>query len=78
MGLEHHEEDFDQTFAVWGVPQGSLFIMLPFLGLRPPGAIPGRYWIPRRESCGPMLECRRASIYKCWKLSMLELMLTVR
>ena len=31
MGLERHEEDFGQTLAVWGVPEGP-YIMLPFLG----------------------------------------------
>ncbi len=40
MGLEHHEEDFDQTFAVWGVPQGS-YLMLPFLGPSTTRGIPG-------------------------------------
>jgi phospholipid-binding lipoprotein MlaA len=29
MGLERHEEDFGQTLAVWGVPEGP-YIMLPF------------------------------------------------
>lgn len=31
VGLEKHEEDFDQTFAVWGVPQGP-YLVLPVLG----------------------------------------------
>ena len=31
MGLERHEEDFSQTLAVWGVPEGP-YLMLPFLG----------------------------------------------
>lgn len=31
IGLEAHEEDFDQTLAVWGVPSGP-YIELPFLG----------------------------------------------
>ena len=31
MGLERHEEDFGQTLAVWGVPEGP-YIMLPLLG----------------------------------------------
>lgn len=30
-GIEHHSEDFGETFAVWGVPDGP-FLMLPFLG----------------------------------------------
>ena len=30
-GLVRHEEDFGQTFAVWGIPQGN-FVTLPVLG----------------------------------------------
>jgi phospholipid-binding lipoprotein MlaA len=30
-GLDKHNEDFGQTLAVWGLPQGS-YIVLPFLG----------------------------------------------
>lgn len=30
-GLERHDEDFGQTLAVWGVPDGP-FVMIPFLG----------------------------------------------
>lgn len=40
VGLDHHEEDFDQTFAVWGVPQGS-YLMLPLLGPSTTRGIPG-------------------------------------
>ncbi len=31
MGLEGHDEDFGQTLAVWGVPEGP-FLMLPLFG----------------------------------------------
>lgn len=31
MGLEHHSEDFGQTLAVWGVPQGP-YLVLPLAG----------------------------------------------
>lgn len=31
MGLQKHDEDFGQTFAVWGIPEGP-YIVLPFLG----------------------------------------------
>lgn len=31
MGLEGHDEDFGQTLAVWGVPDGP-YLMLPLLG----------------------------------------------
>ena len=31
IGLEHHNEDFGQTLAVWGVPSGN-YLVLPILG----------------------------------------------
>ncbi|MBD3649429.1 MAG: VacJ family lipoprotein [Pseudomonadales bacterium] len=31
MGLGKHEEDWGQTFAVWGIPDGP-YLVLPFLG----------------------------------------------
>ena len=31
MGMEKHNEDFGQTLAVWGVPDGP-FVMIPFAG----------------------------------------------
>ena len=31
MGLEEHREDFGQTLAVWGVPQGP-YLLLPLFG----------------------------------------------
>ena len=30
-GLEQNEEDFDQTLAMWGVPEGA-YLVLPFVG----------------------------------------------
>jgi phospholipid-binding lipoprotein MlaA len=40
IGLEKNEEDFDQTLAVWGVPQGS-FLVIPLLGPTTVRGIPG-------------------------------------
>jgi phospholipid-binding lipoprotein MlaA len=40
VGLEQNEEDFEQTLAVWGVPQGSYFV-LPLLGPITTRGIPG-------------------------------------
>lgn len=31
MGMKRHDEDFGQTLAVWGVPEGP-YLMLPLLG----------------------------------------------
>lgn len=33
MGLERHNEDFGQTFATWGIPDGP-YVVLPLLGPR--------------------------------------------
>lgn len=40
VGWEQNEEDFDQTLAVWGVPQGS-YLVIPFLGPTTYRGIPG-------------------------------------
>lgn len=40
VGWEQNEEDFEQTLAVWGVPQGS-YLVLPFLGPTTARGIPG-------------------------------------
>lgn len=40
VGLEQNDEDFEQTLAVWGVPQGS-YLVIPFLGPTTTRGIPG-------------------------------------
>jgi phospholipid-binding lipoprotein MlaA len=40
FGLEKHDEDFAQTLAVWGVPQGP-YLVLPLLGPSTGRGIPG-------------------------------------
>jgi phospholipid-binding lipoprotein MlaA len=40
VGLPRNEEDFEQTLAVWGVPQGS-YLVIPFLGPSTVRGIPG-------------------------------------
>ena len=40
LGLEKHEEDFAQTLAVWGVPQGP-YLVLPVLGPSTSRGVPG-------------------------------------
>ncbi len=40
VGLEQNDEDFEQTLAVWGVPQGS-YLVLPLLGPSTWRGIPG-------------------------------------
>ena len=40
LGLEKHEEDFAQTLAVWGVPQGP-YLVLPIIGPATSRGVPG-------------------------------------
>jgi phospholipid-binding lipoprotein MlaA len=40
VGLEQNDEDFEQTLAVWGVPQGS-YLVLPLLGPSTARGLPG-------------------------------------
>lgn len=40
VGWEQNDEDFEQTLAVWGVPQGS-YLVIPFLGPTTARGIPG-------------------------------------
>jgi phospholipid-binding lipoprotein MlaA len=40
VGLEQNDEDFEQTLAVWGVPQGS-YLVLPLLGPSTVRGLPG-------------------------------------
>lgn len=40
LGFEKHEEDFAQTLAVWGVPQGP-YLVLPVLGPITTRGVPG-------------------------------------
>ncbi|NJO55562.1 MAG: VacJ family lipoprotein [Rhodospirillales bacterium] len=39
-GLPFHDEDFGQTLAVWGLPEGP-YLMLPFLGPSNPRDVAG-------------------------------------
>jgi phospholipid-binding lipoprotein MlaA len=41
IGLDAHEEDFGQTFGVWGIPPGP-YLVLPFLGPSSPRDAVGR------------------------------------
>lgn len=40
IGLPKHDEDFDQTLAVWGTPMGP-YIVLPFIGPSSPRGMGG-------------------------------------
>lgn len=40
IGLEFHDEDFGQTLAVWGIPEGP-YVMIPILGPSNPRDVVG-------------------------------------
>ena len=40
VGLEQNNEDFEQTLAVWGLPQGS-YLVLPLIGPSTMRGVPG-------------------------------------
>ncbi len=40
LGLEKHDEDFAQTLAIWGVPQGP-YLVLPVIGPATTRGVPG-------------------------------------
>ncbi len=50
MGFETYREDFDQTFAVWGISDGPYFVV-PFLG---PSTVRGAFSIPFDSAADPI------------------------
>ena len=40
MNLPKHNEDFDQTLAIWGIPSGP-YVLIPFLGPSTPRGVVG-------------------------------------
>jgi len=50
MGLERKNEDFGQTFAVWGIPAGP-FVVVPILG---PRTLRGVFAIPLNFMADPL------------------------
>lgn len=50
-GLHRNDEDFGQTFAVWGMPDGP-FVVVPFLG---PRTLRGAVAIPLNIAADPLL-----------------------
>ena len=57
-GMEEYREDFGQTFAVWGVPDGP-YVMLPFLG---PQTLRDTIAYPLDIVAGPLYDYRNSSI----------------
>lgn len=62
-GLEKHDEDFGQTLAVWGVPDGP-FVMLPLFG---PRTVRDALTLPLDLLADPMAHYENSSVRdKLW------------
>ncbi|MEQ9562715.1 MAG: VacJ family lipoprotein, partial [Woeseiaceae bacterium] len=58
MGLEKKNEDFGETFAVWGVPDGP-YVVVPFLG---PRTLRDAMAIPLNFLADPLFHYDNASV----------------
>jgi len=58
MGLEKHNEDFGQTFAKWGIPDGP-YVVIPFLG---PRTLRDAFAIPLNIFADPLIHYDNASV----------------
>jgi phospholipid-binding lipoprotein MlaA len=58
MGAEKHNEDFGQTFAVWGIPDGP-FVVVPLLG---PRTLRDALAIPLNIFADPLIHYDNASV----------------
>ncbi len=69
-GLERHNEDFGQTLATWGVPDGP-FVMLPLLG---PRTLRDALAVPLNFFADPLLHYENTSVRdKLWALQALDM-----
>ena len=68
-GLEKHNEDFGQTLATWGVPDGP-FLMIPLLG---PRTLRDALALPLNILADPLLHYENTSVRdKLWALQALS------
>lgn len=58
MGLEKHNEDFGETFAAWGIPDGP-YVVLPILG---PSTVRDAITIPLNILADPLIWYDNASV----------------
>lgn len=58
MGLERHNEDFGQTFAAWGIPDGP-FVTVPILG---PRTLRDAFAIPLNIYADPLIWYDNSSV----------------
>lgn len=57
-GMEEYQEDFGQTLAVWGVPDGP-YVMIPLFG---PKTLRGTVALPFDIVAGPLYDYRNSSV----------------
>jgi phospholipid-binding lipoprotein MlaA len=70
MGLEKHPEDFGQTFAAWGIPDGP-FVTVPILG---PRTLRGAFAIPLNILADPLLYYDNSSVRdRLWFIRVIDL-----
>jgi phospholipid-binding lipoprotein MlaA len=58
MGLEAKDEDFGETLAVWGIPDGP-YVVLPFMG---PGTLRDTLAMPLNILADPLYHYENASV----------------
>jgi len=69
-GLDRYHEDFGQTAAVWGVPDGP-YVMLPFLG---PKTLRDAVFLPLDVVVDPLFQYNNTSVRdKLWVLRIIDL-----
>ncbi|NNC76599.1 MAG: VacJ family lipoprotein [Woeseiaceae bacterium] len=69
-GLEEYDEDFGQTFAVWGMPDGP-YVVLPFLG---PSTLRDAFAQPLDRATDPLVYYDNSSVRdKLYVLRLIDL-----
>lgn len=70
IGLEEHDEDFGQTFAVWGIPDGP-YVLIPVLG---PYTLRDAIALPLDFLADPLWHYRNSSVRdKLWIMQAIDI-----
>jgi len=77
FGLKQNEEDFGQTFSVWGIPQGP-YIVLPLLG---PSTVTSSVGILANTQVNPVMQWPNSSVrskmFILWTVETRQSLLTI-
>ena len=77
VGLNQNQEDFGQTFSVWGVPQGP-YIVIPLLG---PSTVTSGIGIVANAQVNPLLQWPdssvRSKLFIAWTIESRQALLAV-